>query len=127
MPEENKIDPTELERAMASYSRDPFRKALTDYLQGNPSLDDIKSFAKKYPDRHAQSVAIFARLSGYHEKVQVDIDNNIHVWIKNASDSELLAKVAELESQLRTIDVTPNQTESREVVRTKTTGKRGNE
>jgi hypothetical protein len=94
------------------YSRDPFRKALADYLQSNPSLDDIKIFSKKHPDRHAQSVAIFARLSGYSEIVQVDINNNFHVWVNNASDAELLAKRAELDAQLNAIDVTPNQPES---------------
>ena len=114
MPKNKKIDTTELEQAMVNYSRDPFRKALADYLQGNPSLDDIKAFAKKYPDRHAQSVAIFARLSGYSEKIQVDVDNNFNVWIKNVSDSELRAKIAELRLQLKAIDVTASLPEAHE-------------
>jgi len=129
MPDKNKFDPAELERAMNNYSREPFRKALMDYLQGNPNIDEIKAFARKYPDRHAQSCSIFARLAGYSEKLQVDIDNNIHVWIANASDSQLLQKIAELEAQFQRteIDITPNQPKSREVARPKTPGERGNE
>jgi hypothetical protein len=111
---EDRFNPVELEDAMINYSREPFRKALMDYLQGNPNVDEIKAFSKRYPDRHAQSCAIFARLAGYSEKVQIDIEKNIHLWIKNASDMELIQKNNELEKELaemkaRSIDITPTE------------------
>jgi hypothetical protein len=124
MPENQKFDPAELEQAMINYSRGPFRKALADYLQGNPSLEDIRTFSKKYPDRHAQSVAIFARLSGYHEKLEVE---HAYKPLTSLSDAELLVLRDELDKQLQTINITPNQSESRELASKKTMGERGNE
>jgi hypothetical protein len=126
VPENQKFDPAELEQAMINYSRDPFRKALADYLQGNPSLEDIRTFSKKYPDRHAQSVAIFARLSGYTDKLEVE---HTHKPLRSLSDAELLALRDELDKQLQTINITPNQSESHELAPTNTGEKkvRGND
>jgi hypothetical protein len=63
-----------------------------------PSEAKLKEFAGKAPDRWAQSVTQLAKLSGFSEKIEVVKD--IHHWIHNASDADLMKKNIELERQL---------------------------
>jgi hypothetical protein len=88
-------------------SRAPFRDALTDLMEAKPPIEDLKKFSSKSPDRWSQAAAIMGRLSGYTEKLQIDVDQNIYVWIQNASDAELLAKIRELENAIEILPEKP--------------------
>lgn len=79
-------DPIETERKLAGVqvskealtvelqrlSRGPFRDLLADFLTCAPTAQDIQRAAMKSPDRWAQALAIVAKLSGYHEKLEVE-------------------------------------------------------
>lgn len=82
---------TELNRL----SRGPFRDLLADFLSCAPSADDIKRAAMKSPDRWAQALAIVAKLSGYHERLEVEGTARISTM----SDAEIEAKLQELITQ----------------------------
>lgn len=83
-----------------NYSRQPFQRTLAAMLGCEPTPEKIKRFADKWPDRWGQLVAIFARLSGFSEKTEV-VNVNVLTVIKNASDSELLEKISELETRIK--------------------------
>jgi len=86
---------------LEAFGRGPFREALVDLLEAKPNVEDLRAFAKRFPDRWSQAVTIIAKLAGYHEtKVY---EGNLHVLIHQMSDSALLK---ELESS-EAIDVTP--------------------
>src|SRR5262249_42156173 len=86
----------EIEADIEHLSRRPFQQCLTDLMEAKPAIEDLKKFSSKSPDRWSQAAAIMGRLSGYSEKLQVDVTSNIHVWIQNASDAELLAELQRL-------------------------------
>lgn len=73
-------------------SRGPFRDILAEFLSCAPSANDIRHAAMKSPDRWAQAVAIIAKLSGYHERLEVEGVARV----TQMSDAELEAKVMEL-------------------------------
>lgn len=73
-------------------SRGPFRDILADFLSCAPSEADIRHAATKSPDRWAQAVAIIAKLSGYHERLEVEGVARV----TQLSDAEIEAKLAEL-------------------------------
>jgi hypothetical protein len=96
--EQIKIGREAIEIALMNMSRQPFRDALATLLGCSPSEDAIKAFAERFPDRWAQAVAIMGRLSGYHEKLQVD--TNMLSEIQNLSDSQLMTRLQEVDRQL---------------------------
>lgn len=93
-----KVGREAIEIALMNMSRQPFRDALATMINCEPSPEAIRAFAEKYPDRWAQGVAIFGRLSGYHERLQVD--TTIYSEIQNLSDSQLMTRLQEVERQL---------------------------
>lgn len=70
-----------------------------------PSDLAIKRLARKNPDRWAQTVAIFARLSGYADKT----DHNVNglLAMVSMSDSQLKAEIERLENEVKTIEAEP--------------------
>ena len=92
-----------LETELLSMSRSPFAEKLASFMDAGPNERQVKRWAKKNPDRWGQLIAIFARLTGYSEKVQVD--NNILVKILHMSDSEVDQELAKLEGDFK--DITP--------------------
>lgn len=74
--------------------RDPFQGVLAEILGSKPSQAELKRFAKQHPDRWAQMVSVFSKLSGYTEKSESTHNYNIN--IAQASDAELFARLKEL-------------------------------
>ena len=91
-------------------SRSPFLHVLADILECKPDLEEMQAFANKNPDRWAQAVSVFARLSGFHDKL--DITHNVHVRITQMGDAELLQRLEELQREM--IDVTPTELDEAE-------------
>lgn len=94
-----------IDAEIALLQRKPFQNSLARILGAEPTVETLKTFANKSPDRWGQLVAIFARLGGYHEKIQVD---NVNITILAMSDAQIMHKLAELESQFSALrSVTP--------------------
>lgn len=95
-------------RQLAAMSREPFRRLLAQLIGAAPTPEALRRFADKSPDRWAQALSILGGLAGYERGVvEVNIFN-----IKGLSDSELMARLAEVEAQVaaarrlpRTLDV----------------------
>jgi hypothetical protein len=84
---------------LRTYSRDPFRKALAQWLKNGPSEDAILAQATKHPERWAQGLTMLGRLSGYTEKLEVDVAGEIH-HLHQLSDLELEAELVRLQARL---------------------------
>lgn len=98
---------TESERArilaeVRRLSRDPMRETLAMLLACAPTPEEIRAAARKSPDRWGQLVAIFARASGYSERLEVEGD--IGFTVKHLSDSELRDRLVAAEARLRALD-----------------------
>lgn len=84
--------------ALRAKSREPFEEVLHRFLEAEPDTEAVKEFAEKYPDRWAQAVTMMGRLSGYHEKLNVD--HSHAVAIAEMSDMELMQKYRELQAKI---------------------------
>ncbi len=99
---DEKSDREAIRRQLEAMSRDPFMRELSVLLGQAPDPEKVKDFANRYPDRWAQAVAIFARVGGFSDKVEVraDLTNRV-LEIQQMSDSELMRRLAEAEARLR--------------------------
>jgi len=76
----------------------------------DPDEKSIKAMANKDPLRWAKAVQIFAYLSGYSEKIEIESTVSINML----SDTQVEARLAELEEmfqQRRLVDITPETVE----------------
>ena len=85
------LDPKKILHYLHQGNREPFLRVLADFLECQPTMDAIRAFANKSPDRWAQAVTMIARLSGYNETLEVK--NDVTVNIKGKSDSALLKEL----------------------------------
>ena len=95
-----RLPEAEILTQLESYSRQPFLDTLARILGCEPKAQQLQAFANKYPDRWAQTAAIFGRLGGYSDKTEI-VNVSVLAIVKNASDSELLSRISEIESRLR--------------------------
>ena len=84
--------------ALEARSRKPFVDVLAQFMTAMPDPEAIKAFAERHPDRWAQAVAVFGRLAGFHDKLQVD--TSIAVDVSRMSDAELIDQLAEFQVEL---------------------------
>ena len=66
-----RIPESSISAALHARSREPFTDVLTALIGARPDPKALKFFAVRYPHKWAQAVAIFARLAGYQEKMEV--------------------------------------------------------
>ncbi len=99
------LDGDEIAGAISRLSREPFQEVLTHLLEARPDREAVHQFAKRYPDRWAQAVAILARLGGYHDKLEVE--TNITVNLSRLSDMELMERLAETDEKLAALGDDP--------------------
>lgn len=88
------FDGADVRAMLDDMSRAPFRDALADLLAARPDHESLADFARKHPDRWAQSVAIFARGAGYSDRIRVDA--SVSARLPDMSDSEVMERIAEL-------------------------------
>lgn len=86
------LDPKKIQKHLFASHREPFVRALADFLECQPTMEAIKGFADKSPDRWAQAVTMMARLAGYSEKLEVT--ENININVRNKSDAEILQELS---------------------------------
>ena len=95
-----RLDGDQIAAHIAARSREPFRQVLELFLQAAPDVDDIAEFARRYPDRWAQALVMIGKLSGVHERMQVDHEHRHLVAIHEMSDKELMQRLHEVMKQL---------------------------
>ena len=93
-----RIPKNEVVRALQMRNRQGFCDALARLLEGIPDANALRSFANRHPDRWAQAVAILARLSGFHERLQVSV--NKRMKLSQMSDAELISRLERLDPKL---------------------------
>ncbi len=81
------LDPRRIEAKLQDLSRQPFQEILATLLKTKPDVKSLRKFARDFPDRWAQAVAIFSRISGYADKSVVE--HNFYHWLVELSDAEL--------------------------------------
>lgn len=101
----------DIRAVLANLNRDPFLDTLALIMSCTPSVEDITAFAADHPDRWANAVSTFARLGGFHDKLE--ITNNINISIQKMGDAELLAKWEE--GQKNILDLTADTVEVEDV------------
>jgi hypothetical protein len=89
---------TQLQADIDGLLRRPFRRELARILGCRPTDAAILKFSKRFPDRWGQLVAIFGRLAGYSEKIEVE--SNLAREINTLSDAEVLARLESVEREL---------------------------
>ncbi len=74
---------------------------LKRLLEAEPSVEAVKAYAERSPDRWGQLVAIMGRLAGYSDKLGIDHTHSVNaVAIAEMSDMELLQRTRELAKKL---------------------------
>ena len=100
MPECPQYSASEIENELENLSRRPFRRFLARLLANAPTDQAIADQAEKHPDRWGQTSAMFARMSGYTDKLEVE--GSLNLKIQGLSDSELEAELTKVRDQLET-------------------------
>ena len=95
---------------LQNFRRDPFQNELAKLLNNSPSPGSIQKFSNKSPDRWAQSIAIMAKIAGFHERLEVDVKFKP---LSSLADSELRNMLQDLNKKLDRIEV---NTESNRVI-----------
>ena len=91
----------EISAALKACSREPFRELLELFLQAAPTAEEVAEVARRAPDRYVQGITMLAKLSGFHEKMQVDHKHTHKVMaLMQLSDSELMGRLQDVLEQL---------------------------
>ena len=93
-----KLDGDAIWANLNALHRAPFTAILANAIGAEPTEDELKKFAAKSPDRWAQLIAIFGRLSGFTEKTE--IRHAIHDY-SAMSDAELQQAIQDMEAEDR--------------------------
>lgn len=86
----------EIKQQLENGRREPFLELLADFIDAKPDQEALAQFARKSPDRWAQSIAIFAKPAGYNDRVEVDM--TLAAKVQSMPDAELLRRLRELET-----------------------------
>jgi hypothetical protein len=89
----------ELRMRLRQYDRTPFLDLLAIWLESAPSEDQIKSFARKNPDKWVNSLSQIARTAGFTDKTE--LTHNINLVVGQMSDSQLEDRLRALTHELQ--------------------------
>ena len=92
-----------LRTAIVGKDTGPFEEALERVLEAFPSLERLRIFADKHPDRYGNLLQVISRLAGFHERKETV---NTHLYgFADKSDAELLAELNEMQRGRKTVTV----------------------
>jgi hypothetical protein len=83
---------------MEARYRDHFCNLLAKYLVAAPSVEAIRAFAQKHPDRWVHGLAMLARLAGYSDRLE--IQTGLVPDLSHLSDAELELRVRALAAEI---------------------------
>ncbi len=91
----------EIAAALKAGSREPFRQILEVFLQAAPTSEEVAEVARRAPDRYVQALTMLGKMSGFHEKMQVDHSHTHKVMaLMQLSDSQLMGRLQDGLKQL---------------------------
>ena len=99
-----RLDGDQIAAHVAVLSREPFRQVLELFLQAAPDADSVAEFARRNPERWAQAVTMIGKLSGFHERMQVDHEHRHLLAIHEMSDMELMQRLRDVMKELASGD-----------------------
>jgi hypothetical protein len=88
----------EVRARLKQYDRMPFIELLAGWLECMPSADAISAFAERAPDKYIASLVQIARVAGFTEKTETEV--NVNVAISKMSDSQIEDKLREVTGRL---------------------------
>lgn len=88
----------DLRKALSRYDRQPFMDVLAAWMECAPTPDEVLKFAAKKPDAYIKAVSDLARMAGYTDKREVEV--NLNLKLGAMSDSQLEDRMRELASTL---------------------------
>lgn len=88
----------DVRRLLDDQSRKPFADFLALLLGAHPTEQNILDFANRNPDKWAQAVNTFSKLTGYREEFEVT--HNIYSLVMHMSDMDLEHKLREIQSNI---------------------------
>lgn len=101
-----RVSAVDLLPAMRDLSREPFQEVMALCLAAAPTPANLVAFAQDYPDRWANMCAIFAKLSGFSDKVDHD-HRHLHLHqVHQMSDAQLLQALEDMKQIEPAGDVT---------------------
>jgi hypothetical protein len=90
-----RIPESSISAALHARSREPFTNVLVALIGAKPNPKAMKFFADRYLHKWAQAVAIFAKLAGYHDKMEVK--GTIALGISGMSGAELMERITHID------------------------------
>ncbi len=96
------LDGDKIAAHVANLSRAPFRDLLMRLLEAEPDTESIREYATKHPDRWCQAISMIGKLSGYHERLEVETSHS--VALRQLSDSQLMGR---LQDSLERLGIDP--------------------
>ncbi len=111
-PPRNRVSVEDLLPHMHNLSREPFQEVMALCLSAAPTPENLVAFAQDYPDRWANMCAIFAKLSGFSDKVDHS-HAHLHLHqIQQMSDAQLYAAL-EAEADQSKLEQIPQLADAR--------------
>lgn len=89
-----KITRQQLRERIGAYSVEPFADVVAFLLHARPTLQGVKDWAEKNPDKWANAVATFAKLQGFAEYKVIEHNHTLNV--AELSDAEILVRLTQL-------------------------------
>ncbi len=86
-----RLDGDQIAAHVASLSRQPFQDLLKRLLEAEPDTESIREYATKHPDRWCQAISMIGKLSGYHERLEVESSHS--VVLAQLSDADLAERL----------------------------------
>lgn len=99
---DNYVSRAQLREQLDRHTRAPFLDTLAALLNCRPTMENIIQWASQHPDRWANAIAVFAKLGGYTEKMEVQLD--VFHNITDLSDAALLQQLQELQSNYNLVN-----------------------
>ena len=66
-------------------------RAAQRLLEAEPDTESIREYATKHPDRWCQAISMIGKLSGYHERLEVESSHS--VVLAQLSDADLAERL----------------------------------
>ena len=86
-----RLDGDQIAAHVANLSQAPFRDLLMRLLEAAPDTESIREYVTKHPDKWCQAISMIGKLSGYHERLEVETSHS--VALQQLSDSELMGRL----------------------------------
>ncbi len=93
-----RADINEVRSELRRFSREPFMDILATLIHSAPTPEVLQLWAAKHPDKWAAAISTMARVSGFHDKLE--IETNINIKIESMGDAELNQLIIDLQGDI---------------------------